>query len=171
MSHRTKSELKQKAQAEVALSTGIALKERPEVENNATAHKEFKRLNKLLKQLGKNDAIYETIINRYCLMLAECFDLEVKRDKICDTASMLENVLDELRQTEEIKINDLRSAIRGIAEIYGTMIECDRQIQAKRKMLFDIERENIMTIASATRTIPKKEDKSSNDLRDALKDG
>jgi hypothetical protein len=51
------------------------------------------------------------------------------------------------------------------------MFAADRQIQVKRKMLFDIERENIMTIAAALRSIPKKEVKDSNPLREALKDG
>jgi diphthamide biosynthesis methyltransferase len=38
-------------------------------------------------------------------------------------------------------------------------------------MLLDIEKENIMTIAAALRSIPKNEEKSSNKLLEALKDG
>jgi hypothetical protein len=38
-------------------------------------------------------------------------------------------------------------------------------------MLLDIEKENIMTIAAALRSIPKKDDKSENPLLKALKDG
>lgn len=168
-SHRTKAELKQRQQGEAALSTGVALRERPEVKNNAIAHKEFRRLNGLLKSISKNDAIYETIINRYCLMYAECFDLEVKREKIYEMAVRLETALEELKYKEEISFHDLKIAIRGIADIYAMMIECDRQVQAKRKMLFDIERENIMTIAAALRSIPKNEGNKSNPLLDALK--
>ena len=41
----------------------------------------------------------------------------------------------------------------------ATMLSIDKQVQAKRKMLLDIEKENVMTIASALRCIPKKEDK------------
>jgi hypothetical protein len=48
------------------------------------------------------------------------------------------------------------------------MIECDRQVQAKRKMLLDIEKENIMTIAAALRSIPKKTDKPKSKLLEAL---
>jgi len=51
------------------------------------------------------------------------------------------------------------------------MISIDKQIQVKRKMLFDIEKENVMTIAAALRSIPKKEEKKSDALRDALKNG
>jgi hypothetical protein len=47
----------------------------------------------------------------------------------------------------------------------------DKMVQTKRKMLLDIEKENIMTIAAALRSIPKKEEKSSNKLLEALMDG
>ena len=43
-----------------------------------------------------------------------------------------------------------------------------RQIQAKRKMLLDIEKENIMTIASSLRSVPKKAEKKMNPLLEAL---
>ena len=48
------------------------------------------------------------------------------------------------------------------------IVALDRQVQAKRKMLADIEKENIMTIASALRTIPKKQEKKTNALMEAL---
>lgn len=166
-SHRTKAELKQRKKGEESLSTGVALKGRPEVKRNRQAHKEFKRLNELLTSIGKNDAIYETIINRYCMMLAECSDLETKREKIYEMASTLEEKLEELGG--EASFDDLRQAIRDIAGIYATMISCDKQIQSKRKMLLEIEKENIMTIAAALRSIPKKEEKASNPLLEALR--
>jgi hypothetical protein len=165
-SHRTKAELKQRQEGEAALSTGVALKERPQVRNNPTAHKEFKRLNGLLKTIGKNDAIYETIINRYCMLYAECFDLEAKRERIFESAKNLEEMLDEYRGG--VSFDDFRSAARSISEMYQTMLACDKQIQAKRKMLFDIEKENIMTIAAAIRNIPKKNDKPKSRLAEAL---
>ena len=33
------------------------------------------------------------------------------------------------------------------------LVSLDKQVQAKRKMLLDIEKENIMTIASALRSV------------------
>jgi hypothetical protein len=48
------------------------------------------------------------------------------------------------------------------------MIALDKQIQTKRKMLLDIEKENIMTIAAALRSIPKKTDEKENPLLKAL---
>ena len=53
-------------------------------------------------------------------------------------------------------------------EISKQLISYDKQIQAKRKMLFDIEKENIMTIASSLRSIPKKTDKKKNAVKEAL---
>jgi hypothetical protein len=44
----------------------------------------------------------------------------------------------------------------------------DRQLQTKRKMLFDIERDNCLTIAAALRSIPKKTDEKENPLLKAL---
>ena len=44
----------------------------------------------------------------------------------------------------------------------------DKQVQTKRKMLLDIEKENIMTIASALRSVPKKVEKKDNPLLAAL---
>jgi len=166
-SHRTKAELKQRKKGEESLSSGVALRERSEVKSNPIAHKEFIRLNKLLKGIKKNDAIYEVIINRYCMMIAECSDLEAKREKIYEMASRLEVKLEEL--SGEASFDDLRQVTRDITSIYGTMIACDKQVQSKRKMLLDIEKENIMTIAAALRSIPKTEEKSSNPLLEALK--
>lgn len=166
-SHRTKAEMKQREQGEAALATGTELKERPEVKKNPVAHKEFRRLSKLLETIEKNDAIYETVINRYCLMHAECFDLEEKREKIFKTAAKMEEKLDAME--EDVEFTDLRDAIKSISSCYSSMIACDKQIQAKRKMLFDIERENIMTIAAALRSIPKTPEQAENPLLTALR--
>ena len=166
-SHRTKKELKLREEGEKALTTGVALKERPEVKANLTAHKEFLRINKLLKNIEKNDAIYEPIINRYCMLQAECVDFEEKRDKIFEQAQRLEMKLEELGK--EVEHQDLQAAIKNLNGIYKSMVALDKQIQSKRKMLLDIEKENIMTIASALRSIPKKVDKEENPLLKALR--
>lgn len=165
-SHRTKAELKQRQQAESALATGVALKESPAVKNNAIAHKEFTRLNKLLKGIEKNDALYEQIINRYCLIIAECAEMEKQKESIQAQARRFEEKLDELGADADF--NDLRHAINDLGKIYATAIALDKQIQTKRRMLMDIEKENIMTIASALRSIPKKAEKHDNPLLKAL---
>lgn len=163
-SHRTKAELKMREEGEKALSTEIELKERKEVKQNKVAHKEFKRIEKLLKNIGKNDAIYEAVINRYCLLQAECFDLEERREEfyklIFDLKAEMTSVTDKMDYDEDIATYKLEYA-KAIAKITNSMMAIDKQIESKRKMLLDIEKENVMTIASALRSIPKKEDKAS----------
>ena len=153
-SHRTKAELKIREEGEKSLSTEIELKERKEVKQNKEAHKEFKRIEKLLKNIGKNDAIYEVVINRYCLIQAECHEFEEKREKFYNDMSKLE---DEYNQ-DEMSLSEYYSLINDMQK---NIVNLDKQIQSKRKMLLDIEKENVMTIASALRSIPKKEDKAS----------
>lgn len=158
-SHRTKKELKLREEGEKALTTGVALKERPEVKNNPVAHKEFIRINKLLKKIGKNDAIYEAVINRYCLLQAECTEFEERREKFYEQMKELEERVSEMEPDDYFKLQ---------SEMQKNIINLDKQIQSKRKMLFDLEKENIMTIASALRSIPKKTEKNENPLLKAL---
>lgn len=154
-SHRTKSELKMREEGEKALSTDFKIKERKEVKQNKVAHREFQRIIKLLENINKDDAIYEAVINRYCLIQAECFDFEVKREKFYNDMSKLEDKYNK----DEMSLSEYYSLINDMKK---NIINIDKQIQAKRKMLLDIEKENVMTIASALRTIPKKEDKEAN---------
>ncbi|SNR85870.1 hypothetical protein SAMN05446037_100156 [Anaerovirgula multivorans] len=165
-SHRTKAELEQRRKGEEALSTGTALKERPEVKDNPTAHKEFLRINKLLKQIKKNDAIYEPVINRYCMLQAECKDFEEKRESFYRDLQELTKDKESRIESEEMSLS---AYYRMKNNLQNTIIALDRQVQSKRKMLLDIEKENIMTIAAALRSIPKKVDESKNPLLEALK--
>ena len=153
-SHRTKAELKMREEGEKSLSTDIEIKERKEVKQNKFAHKEFQRIIKLLENINKNDAIYEAVINRYCLIQAECLDFEVKREKFYSDMSKLEDKYNE----DEMSLSEYYSLINDMQK---NIVNLDKQIQSKRKMLLDIEKENVMTIASALRSIPKKEDKAS----------
>ena len=166
-SHRTKAELKQRQKGEEALATGVALRERPEVKSNPAAHKEFLRINKLLKKIEKNDAIYESIINRYCMLQAECKDFEEKRESFYKD-------IQELTEDKERLINEgeisLSTYYRMKNNMQTQIIALDRQVQAKRKMLLDIEKENIMTIAAALRSIPKKVEQDEKPLLKALRD-
>lgn len=169
-SHRTKKELKQRQESEAALSTGVALKERPYVKNDPVAHKEFRRINNLLKGIEKNDAIYEPVINRYCMIQAECVDLEQKREEMYELIQTLKETfyenIDELDPKERVK--ELKQFTNNMACLAGSMIEIDKQVQSKRKMLLDIEKENIMTIAAALRCIPKKPENKPNKLLEVL---
>ena len=164
-SHRTNAELKMREEGEKSLSTDIELKERKEVRQTKVAHKEFKRVQKILKNIDKNDAIYEAVINRYCLLQAECFDLEERREECYNLISKLreeeKELIEELKDRENIdELLDYKlEYAKSLAKMMSSMSTIDKQIQAKRKMLLDIEKENVMTIASALRCVPKKENK------------
>ena len=162
-SHRTKKELKLREQGEKALSTGTALKARSEVKKNKIANKEFKRINELLKKIEKNDAIYEAVINRYCLIYAETIEFEDKKSKLYELVEKLESQFEEsieYLEKEELA-KETRKFTRAISDLVASIVDLDKQLQPKRKMLLEIEKENIMTIASALRVIPKKPENDS----------
>lgn len=162
-SHRTKKELKLREQGEKALSTGTALKARSEVKKNKIANKEFKRINELLKKIEKNDAIYEAVINRYCLIYSECIEFKDKKVELYKLIDTLKEQFELSKKYLEYKelAKETRKFARSISEILGAIVELDKQLQPKRKMLLDIEKENIMTIAGALRVIPKKPENDS----------
>jgi len=164
-SHRTKAELEKRKEGEKALATGSSLKERPEVKNNEVAHKEFLRLNKLLKTIEKNDAIYEAVINRYCILHAECHEFEQRRSNFLHSIDELEADKDELIESGQMTLS---AYYKMKNNLQSSVISLDKQLQAKRKMMFDIERENIMTISAALRSIPKKVDVNENPLAKVL---
>ena len=49
------------------------------------------------------------------------------------------------------------------AKLTAQYLAADKQLSPKRKMMFDIEKENLMTIAGALRTIPKSPEKEDDD--------
>ena len=167
-SHRTKAELQKRKEEEAKLLSGMEMKERREVRENKEAHKEFVRLKKLMKNIEKNDALYETVINRYAMILAECKDFEEKREGFYKDLQELTENKEEMLDNEEISLS-------GYYKLKNTMqkniIDLDRQVQAKRKMLLEIEKENVMTIAASLRSIPKKDNKAEDPLLKILKGG
>lgn len=164
-SHRTKEEMKERKQAEESLLSGVKLKERPEVRAEPAAHKEFLRIEKLLTKIGKNDAIYEPVINRFCMIQAECKQLEERREEFYQMTLELRESFREITgdMDPDRKAGLLLELSRELARMSTSMLNCDKQIQAKRKMLLDIEKENVMTIAAALRSIPKKEKEDEED--------
>ncbi len=161
-SHRTQDELEQRKNAEAALITGSHMKCWPEVKANAVAKKEFNRVKSLLKKIGKDDALHEGPVNRYALLRAECAEFEEKREAFYESKEELQNEYHAGGKIQDENNGGLSPSqyYNLLAKMQQSIIALDRQIQAKRKMMLDIEKENIMTIASALRSIPKKVDKS-----------
>ena len=162
-SHRTKRELAERAREEEQLLTGKPLKETSQVKNSELAHKEFTRIRKLLKSIDKDDDLYGAIINRYCLLQAECTEFTEKREQMYKQMLELEDSRESFEREE-----DLKSYYKLQSQMQKNLIALDRQVQTKRKMLLDIEKENIMTIASSLRSVPKKAEKRRNLLMEAL---
>lgn len=163
-SHRTKAELEKRKKEEAAFATGTPLKEKQETKKNVVAHKEFLRVTKLLTEIGKCDALYENIINRYCMIYAECRTFEDQQDRLRTDIELLAN------EMKEHNI-DFLSFIDRKDILIGRILAIDKQLQTKRKMLMDIEKENIMTVASVLRNIPKTEESDENPLLIALRGG
>ena len=111
------------------------------------AHRLFVTCRRLLRKIGKNDALYSTTINRYCQLYAECLDFQRKREVYHQRAFDLEQQFADETKT--------LAFYQTLADLEGKVIGLDRQVQAKRKMLLDIEKESCMTIAAALRAIPK----------------
>jgi hypothetical protein len=145
--HRTKKEIEIRKKAEESLLSGSSYKEWADVKNNPIAHKEFIRLRKAFKAIGKDDSLHENTINRFCLLHAECKEFEVLKDKLLKDFEQLEEGNYDMEFTEYL---------RNKTELYKQLMACDKKVMDKRKMMLDIEKENIMTIASALRSIPKK---------------
>lgn len=147
-SHRTKAEIETREAAESQLLTGKKMKVWPEVRENNFAKKEFSRIKQLLEIIGHNDALHEAVINRYCLLTAECKELSAQRDLFTKTLREAETPPEhaEIKWMEYMKM---------LTNIQGQILGCDKILMGKRKMLLEIERESVMTILAALRAIPK----------------
>lgn len=154
-SHRTKAELKQREQGEKSVLTGKKMKAREEVKNNHLAYAEFKRLGTVLDGIDKNDSVYEVVINRYCLLYAETVEIQKERQRYTE---LIETVAERCEKVDDDET--LIKLVKSLSTITSNINKLDSTLQVKRKMMLDIEKENIMTIASALRSIPKKVEKS-----------
>lgn len=150
LDHRTKAELELRKEAEKSLITGEKMRIWPAVRANPVAKKEFRRVIRILEAIGKNDAMYEGVINRYAMLKAECEDFQRVRDDMVDSRERLEQDYREKGSIEASTYYQL------IAKMQMNIVSVDKQIMAKRNMLLAIEKENIMTISGAMRAVPKK---------------
>jgi hypothetical protein len=148
-SRRTKRELAVRERGEKSLLTGEPLSPSEEVLAEPEACKEFQRVRALLEEIDKDDALYSAQINRYCMLRAEERALVARKAKLEAAGDACEDPKDA-------------------TTFYKLVNDCDRELMSKRKMMMDIEKENVMTIAAALRTVPKKPEKASNPLLEVL---
>lgn len=147
-SHRTKKELEARRKAEDGLKSGSKISELPEVRSNPAAHRVFRAVKKMLKQIDRDDKLHEAIVNRYCIITAECEDIVHDRALIEQRCLHLESALEHNEM-------EIEAYIRAHQKAVDQKNAIDRALQTKRKMLLDIEKECLMTIAAALRAIPK----------------
>lgn len=151
--HRTKAEKAVREKAEKELLTGTSLKEWTEVKSNPISHKEFIRIKALLKTIGHDDDLYGAMINTQCKLKAEEEQmLDVKEQFI----STLDRLDDEYDPSDENSMK-FSEYMKLKVSVQGQIVSCDKAIMQKRKLMLDISKENIMTIQSALRSVPKKE--------------
>ena len=88
------------------------------------------------------------------MLHAECADFEQKREIF---SGNLEALMDSGDMDEKEKY-------RLEAQMQRSILDVDKQIQAKRRMMLDLEKECAMTVAAAMRSIPKTPVKKENPL-------
>ncbi len=101
-----------------------------------------------------SDALYGAVCNRYCELYSEVQGLTRRTAELNEIIDRLNKKIDEIDSAD-----DLTSFAKQIALLVRQVNSVDALIMQKRKMMFDIEKENCMTVASSIRTIPKTAEK------------
>ena len=157
--HRTKDELKVRREAENAMLTGIPIKMQFTRKEHKIAAKEFKRIKNLLSKIKKDDDIYGEIINTYCLLVEESKQIYDVREEFIRSKEELQADY-QAGKTGNPEKDGMKATeyYRLLAKLSQSIINCDKQLMSKRKMILDISKENLMTAQSVLRSIPKKPD-------------
>ena len=164
-SHRTKAELAVREAAEKANLTGVRLQEEPQTRADKEAHKHWLRITKRLRAIDHDDDLYGPTINRYCRLLSEENSFLQMRDiLVADIISL------EEQKGTYIENDDIATYFKQLIQLQNNMMALDRQVQTKRKMLLDIEKESVLTVASSLRSIPKTPEKTTDPLAAALEE-
>lgn len=164
-SHRTKAELAVRKAAEDAVLSHEPLFERAEVRRNKLAHAEFKRVAKLMDAIGKNDALYSSGLNTYCLLYKEINELEEEKERVRAMIDKLSDKAESVCDAEE-----LVQALKTIDKMLGKVLSVGTTIDQKRRLMLAIDKENVMTVSAALRSIPKTPEKEVNPILAALSD-
>lgn len=164
-SHRTKDELKLRAEMEKSTLSGEPLFERREVKKNKIAHKEFLRISKLMSSIEKSDGLYSSGINTYCMLYAEIRELQ---EDIAEIALLAEQTREKFYNIKDVTGNELISFTKQINKMLSQKTAIMSLIDRKRNMMLAIDKENVMTISASLRSIPKTPQKQSNPIFDIL---
>jgi len=164
-SHRTKAELEQRKKSEAAMLSGSPLYERDEVKKSKVAHTEFLRVAELMQSIGKDDALYSSGLNTYCQLYAEISEMEHQKSEIAILADELKEKFDTLPAME---YDDILQFTKQVTKLASMQLSIGSEIDKKRRLMLAIDKENVMTISAALRSIPKTPEKAENPLIKAL---
>ena len=103
--HRTKDELAARRNAEAAMLTHVPMEIQFKKKGHKIAAKEFDRVKKLLASIGKDDALYEQIINTHCLLVEECEQVENVRKFRRNRSKREKRVRPHLWSIERVEVN------------------------------------------------------------------
>lgn len=182
-SHRTKAELEQREKGEAALLSGKRCFERESVRANPVAHKEYQRLIKLMRAIGKDDALYAPEYNRYSELFSEeefykgeiaALQSElVSLRGLTINAAAAANIISEEIETGNISeeltvtLDGLLDNISKLHDQRGKLLkqlsDMDLKVKQKREAMLALEKENCMTVSAALRTVPKEVQKPEED--------
>jgi hypothetical protein len=145
--HLTNEQKEIREKTEKSLVTSYPMKTWKKTRENVTAKKHFNKIKRAFAKIELDDICFEAVLNRYCIILGECEEVETTRSALFGGARYLaehEEEYDPLTYAAELgRIADRISA-------------CDRALAKKRDMMLSIERENIMTVNAKLRAVPKK---------------
>lgn len=149
--HRTKAEIAARREAEQDMLSGKRAFERESVKADPVAHAEYRRVTALMKAIGKDDALYSAIVNRYCELFAE---VRRYQDEIVRRRTLMDELHTRFEDSDPDS-EDIVAFAKAYDSMAGKVDKMDGIIMQKRKMMFDIEKENGMTVAAALRAVPK----------------
>lgn len=182
-SHRTKAELEQREKGEAALLSGKRCFERESVRANPVAHKEYQRLIKLMRAIGKDDALYAPEYNRYselfseeefykgeiAALQAELVSLRGLTINAAAAANVISeeietgNISEELTVTLDALLDNINKLHDQRGKLLKQLSDMDLKVKQKREAMLALEKENCMTVSAALRTVPKEVQKPEED--------
>lgn len=145
--HLTKAQRETRENAEKQLSSDEKIEMSAAVKKSKVAKDLFKRVTGLLDSIGMNDAFYEPVINRYCVMTAECETLEHDLQRTEELLDTLEDRREDMEFTDYVQY---------AGQLMATKQKITAGLDKKRAMLLQIEKENVMTVMGKLRAVPKK---------------
>jgi len=145
--HRTKAELEARAEGEKALTTSVKMEPPEGAAKNKEAYAHWTRVREVLAGVGLDEAFYEHVVWRYCVLLAEYDELAGERQRRADD-------LEQLRAREgEMEARQYYKALEALGKALDAT---ERKAAKKRDQLLAIEKENLMTVQGKLRAIPKR---------------